>query len=205
MIIEGATQFFAEQGFEGQTRELAKTLGITHSAIFRHFPTKDALIDRVYEHVYVRRWNPDWEALIADRARPLEQRLVQFYCEYAARIFHYDWVRIFVFSGLKSYNITQKYLDIVHAKLILPLCGECRAHFNLPGLSLLPAHPREEEALWALHGKVFYIALRKFIYNVAVPDTVEEIIRDDIRVFMQGIDALFVDQFAGMHQREPFP
>ncbi|HPG88311.1 MAG TPA: TetR/AcrR family transcriptional regulator, partial [Hyphomicrobium sp.] len=31
-IVEAAATFFAEHGFEGQTRELAKTLGITHSA-----------------------------------------------------------------------------------------------------------------------------------------------------------------------------
>src|SRR5690606_19206992 len=40
VILDTAIRFFAEQGFEGQTRELAKRIGITHSAIYRHFPSK---------------------------------------------------------------------------------------------------------------------------------------------------------------------
>ncbi len=45
-ILNEAIRFFAEHGFEGQTRELAKRMGITHSAIYRHFPSKEALIER---------------------------------------------------------------------------------------------------------------------------------------------------------------
>ena len=59
-ILDEAIRFFAERGFEGQTRELAKRLGITHSAIYRHFPSKEALIERVYQEVYLSRWSPDW-------------------------------------------------------------------------------------------------------------------------------------------------
>ena len=58
-ILDEAIRFFAERGFEGQTRELAKRLGITHSAIYRHFPSKEALIERVYQEVYLSRWSPD--------------------------------------------------------------------------------------------------------------------------------------------------
>ncbi len=64
-IVEAAAAFFAERGFEGQTRELAKTMGITHSAIFRYFSSKDALIERVYEHVFISRWNPEWRASLS--------------------------------------------------------------------------------------------------------------------------------------------
>lgn len=192
MIVEAATLFFAEHGFEGQTRELAKTMGISHSAIFRYFPTKDALIDRVYDHVYVSRWNPAWAGLITDRRRRLEDRLIQFYLEYSERIFQYDWVRIFMYSGLKSYNINQKYLDLVREILILPVCGEMRHRFELPPVSVMPVCEREEEAIWALHGKVFYMAIRKFIYNQPVANDIAPIIKDDVEVFMRGAGALFV-------------
>jgi AcrR family transcriptional regulator len=192
MIVEAATLFFAEHGFEGQTRELAKIMGITHSAIFRYFPTKDALIDRVYDHVYVSRWNPAWAALVTDRRRPLEDRLIQFYLEYSDRIFQYDWVRIFVFSGLKAYNINQKYLDLVRDALILPVCGELRHAHGLPPVATRPLDEREEEAVWALHGKVFYIAIRKFIYNRPVAGDIAAVIADDVRVFLRGAGPLFV-------------
>ncbi|MBV8472294.1 MAG: helix-turn-helix transcriptional regulator, partial [Hyphomicrobiales bacterium] len=71
VILAEAIRFFAEHGFDGQTRELAKRIGIAHSALYRHFPSKEALIERVYEQVYVSRWKPEWEGLLTDRSRPL--------------------------------------------------------------------------------------------------------------------------------------
>src|ERR1700753_408192 len=78
-------------------RELARRMGITHSAIYRHFPSKEALIERVYQEVYLSRWSPDWGPMIRDRSLPLEARLTGFYLDYVARVFGYYWVWIFVF------------------------------------------------------------------------------------------------------------
>jgi AcrR family transcriptional regulator len=188
-ILEAAIAFFAEHGFEGQTRELAKRIGITHSAIYRHFPSKEALIERVYDHVYVSRWNPQWETLIADRSRPLEDRLIQFYLEYAARIFNYEWVRIFVFSGLRSYDITGRYLTIIRDKLVIPVCKELRRLDNPAAPSRAKITEREQEAVWGLHGQIFYLAIRKYVYGTPVPAELDPIIVDHVRRFMRGVAA----------------
>ena len=52
-----AVHYFAEVGFGGDTRELAKRLGVTQSLLYKYFPNKEALINRVYEEVYLGRWN----------------------------------------------------------------------------------------------------------------------------------------------------
>lgn len=189
-ILEEAVRFFAEHGFEGQTRELAKRMGITHSAIYRHFPSKEALIERVYEHVYLSRWSPDWEGLIRDRSRTVEQRLTQFYLEYAQRVFDFHWVRIFVFSGLKSFDITKRYLAIVKSLIVVPTCIELRRELRLPGPDEIPVTEREEELLWGLHGRVFYIAIRKFVYGTPTPDDLDAVITDAVRQFMTGSPAV---------------
>ncbi|MGP0061058.1 MAG: TetR/AcrR family transcriptional regulator [Beijerinckiaceae bacterium] len=186
VILDEAIRFFAEHGFEGQTRELAKRVGIAHSAIYRHFPSKDALIERVYEHIYVSRWNPQWETIITDGSRPLEDRLVQFYREYVDRIFHYDWVRIFVFSGMRSYNITGRYLTIVREKLVLPVCLELRKELRSQTSLQSPVTEREEEAVWGLHGQIFYIAIRKFVYGTPVPVNLEQTVADHVKRFVRG-------------------
>ena len=49
LIIDGAIQFFADVGFAGQTRELAQRLGITQPLLYRYFPTKQDLIEKVYD------------------------------------------------------------------------------------------------------------------------------------------------------------
>jgi AcrR family transcriptional regulator len=186
VILSAAIRFFAEQGFEGQTRELAKRVGIAHSAIYRHFPSKDALIERVYEHVYVSRWNPQWEAIITDGSRPIEDRLIQFYREYVDRIFDYTWVRIFVFAGLRSYNITGRYLTLVREKFIIPVCLELRKDMRSATLPQSPVTEREQEAVWGLHGQIFYIAIRKFVYGTPVPADLEQTISDHVKRFVRG-------------------
>lgn len=188
LILESAIRFFAEQGFEGQTRELAKRMGITHSAIYRHFPSKDALIERVYEHVYLGGWQAHWAALIKDRSQTLEARLTKFYCEYADKIFNFEWVRIFIFAGLKSFDINRRYLKIVMETIGAPALIEARHEFGLPSVDDTPITQREEELFWGLHGRIFYIAIRQFVYNVPVPSEADRstVIADDVRQFMFG-------------------
>lgn len=192
-ILEGAVRFFATHGFEGQTRALAKSLSISHAAIYRHFPSKDALIERVYEHVYLARWNPDWETLILDRSRPLETRLTQFYLEYAQRIFNYEWVRIFVFAGLKSFDMSSRYLAIVRERVIEPACIEFRAECGLPSRAIAPLTERELELFWGLHGRIFYLAIRKFVYQIPTPDDLEPVVRDAVRATFLGTGTVMDD------------
>lgn len=186
VILEEAVRFFAERGFEGQTRELAKRMGITHSAIYRHFPSKEALIERVYEHVYLSRWNAEWGPLIRNRNHSLEERLTRFYLEYADRIFNYDWVRIFVFSGLKSFDITKRYLTIVGREIITPACAELRHELALPSPADIPLSEREIEMFWGLHGRLFYIAIRRYVYGTPTPDKLDDIVRDAVQSFLVG-------------------
>ena len=185
-IVDEAIRFFAEHGFEGQTRELAKRMGITHSAIYRHFPSKEALIERVYQEVYLSRWSPDWGPMIRDRTLPLEARLTRFYLDYVERVFEYNWVRIFVFSGMKSFGITGRYLDIVRREIIEPAAAELRHDLKLPDAKAHPLSERETELFWGLHGRIFYLASRKFIYETPIPPDLDAIVRDAVQTFMDG-------------------
>ncbi|MFG1302321.1 TetR/AcrR family transcriptional regulator [Xanthobacter sp. V3C-3] len=195
-ILQEAVRFFAEHGFEGQTRELARRLGITHSAIYRYIPSKEALIERVYEHIYLSRWNPGWEALVQDRARPLEARLTQFYREYVEQVFDYHWVRIFVYSGMKSFDITSRYLEIVRSRVVLPACAELRAELTLPPPGEIPVGVREEELFWGLHGRIFYLAIRRYVYGTPCPENLDPIVCDAVRSFRAGVEPVLRDILA---------
>lgn len=187
-ILEEAVRFFAEHGFEGQTRELAKRMGISHPAIYRHFPSKEALVERVYEHVYLSRWQPGWGPLVQDRSLSLEARLTRFYLEYVERVFDYEWVRIFVFSGLRSFDITGRYLAIVREQIIEPACRELRHELGLPPEA--PLHERETEMFWGLHGRIFYLAIRRFVYATPTPTVLDDVVRDAVQGFFAGARVL---------------
>jgi AcrR family transcriptional regulator len=52
-FVAKATEFFADEGFDGGTRDLARRLGVTQPLLYRYFPSKDDLIKEVYRTVYL--------------------------------------------------------------------------------------------------------------------------------------------------------
>jgi AcrR family transcriptional regulator len=186
-ILAGAVQFFAEVGFDGGLRDLANRLGITHQNLFRYFPTKEALIERVYEEVYLRLWQPEWEVMLKTPDRPLDLRLGDFYKAYLHCIFNYHWVRIFVFAGLKGVGISQRYLAFIQDKVIAPLAVDLRL---LAGTSRKsPPSVEELEVAWGLHGELFYLAIRRWVYDMPVPENLDELIETAIARFLKGAPA----------------
>ncbi|NDA92718.1 MAG: TetR/AcrR family transcriptional regulator, partial [Betaproteobacteria bacterium] len=82
-ILEAAISYFAEAGFAGQTRELSKRIGVTQSLLYRYYPSKQDLIEAVFEAVFLKPWNPAWTKALQDRSKPLRDRLIDFYSDYA--------------------------------------------------------------------------------------------------------------------------
>ncbi len=190
MILAEAIRFFADEGFDGQLRALAGRIGMTHSVLFRHFPSKDMLIARVYREVFLSRWRPQWTVLLRDRSIGLEARLLHFYREYTAVIFQYEWVRIFMFAGLRGVPINAPYLALLRENVLLPICAELRAACGLPDPAACPLSDEEVELAWGLHGRIFYLAIRKFVYGMAIPSDMDRSLRDAIAVFLVGAAAI---------------
>lgn len=200
LIVQEAIRFFAEVGFEGQTRELARRLGITQPLIFRYFPTKDDLIERVYQEVYISRWNPWWEELLEDRSLPLTERLATFYKAYAKAIFTYEWVRIFIHSGLKGVNINRRYLALIRDRVLKRIMTEIRAEAGLPTPDEIPFSEREIELAWGLHGGIFYIAIRKWVYEFETPQDLDGILEAKVQSFVIGTPAVVRELISGSRQ-----
>lgn len=185
-IAEAAVQFFAEVGFDGDTRELARRMGVTQSLIFKYFPSKAALIERVYQEVYVGRWNAYWEVIITDRRVPLEERLVRLYTDYAQTALTRDWVRLFMFSGLRGEDINRRYLQFLRSRVLEPIATELRAEFGLPSPEKWPLSEAEIELVWGINARIFYYGQRHWIFNVPLEADLGQLIRLTIRHFMAG-------------------
>lgn len=183
-FITKAIDFFAEEGFESSTRGLAKTLGVTQPLMYRYFPSKNDLISEVYDAVYVNRWQPEWEAILRDRTVPLKKRLNQFYNIYTDVIFNRQWMRIYLFSGLKGVDINRRYMQLVRLRILEPILSEARAEF---GLSQADAKDCEVEFAWIMHGGIFYHGVRDLIYESAISTDKERVISDAIEAFMAGL------------------
>lgn len=163
-ILDGAVAFFSEHGLDGQLRDLAKQLGITHTLLYHYFPTKQALIEQVYAEMFAGRWKAEWEVLLDDASIPIEAKLTRFYTEYASVILKSNWVRIFVFSGLSDRYITDQYFTMLQDKLFPRLVRETRAFRGVSKRG--KASARELELLMGLHGSIFYMGMRRWVYGL---------------------------------------
>lgn len=190
-IVRGAVRFFAEFGFEGQTRELAKRLGVTQPLLYRYFPNKEALVERVYQEIFLRRWNPFWEEIVADRSKPLDERLQVFYRDYSRAIVTYEWVRLFMFSGLKGLDFNTRYLEMLRGRIFNLIVQELRQAHGGPTPAEHPPTAMETEAIWGLHASIFYLGVRKFIYNLPVDD-IQSVVEMEVRVFLSGVGTVLV-------------
>jgi len=189
-IAQEAVRFFAEVGFGGDTRELAKRLGVTQSLLYKYFPSKEALINRVFEEVYLGRWNPFWESVVRDRSISLEERLTRLYIEYAKIALTRDWVRIFMFSGLRGEDINRRYLDILRERILVPIAIELRHELGLPSIEEIPLKSNELELVWSINARVFYFGQRQWIFDVPIEDDLDDLIRMTIEHFMAGARAV---------------
>ncbi|MBU1305452.1 MAG: TetR/AcrR family transcriptional regulator [Alphaproteobacteria bacterium] len=178
-IVNGAVAFFAKVGLEGKTRDLATHLGITQSLLFNYFESKDALIEAVYAQVYIDRLSPAWPRRLSDRAVPLRTRLLAFYTDYSSLIFEYEWMRIFMFSGLAGAELNRRYLDHMHKMILQPLLEEIRV---ASAKSMTP----DMEDLWNLHGGIVYIGIRQHIYRMPSPEDPSQAIERAVDRFLQA-------------------
>ena len=130
-FVAKATEFFSDEGFGGGTRALARRLGVTQPLLYRYFPSKDDLIKEVYRTVYLEPLETGWEKLLADRSRPLRDRLLEFYTAYTDAIFTRKWLRIYLYAGLKGLDINRWYVGMVRDKILARIIRECRHQAGL--------------------------------------------------------------------------
>ena len=185
-IVQAAISFFARHGFEASTRDLARELDITQPLLYRYFPTKEALVDRVYDEVFVRRWNPEWEEWLADRGVPLADRLKRYLKDYAGFVLRSEWVRIFMYAGLSRGGINRKYLARLRERHFMVIARELRQACAIPEPANAEEEDEEIELIWAMHSSVFYIGVRKWIYDLPAPKRLERLIDQRVEAFLLG-------------------
>ncbi len=205
-ILDGATQFFARRGLDAQTRELAAEIGITHALLYHYFPTKQALIERVYETVIAGRWDPAWEALL-DGPSAVEDKFCLFYRAYLRAILTPEWLRIFMHSGMSDGLITQRYFGLLQERLFPRLLREGRRRHGVRSRSKPSA--REEGLLMGLHGGlVYHLGILPLCYGQSYRgqgDTALEavFIRDRVRAHLAQLGEVLLE--AGLRAASATP
>ena len=190
-ILDGAVQLFAEKGFTTPTRDIADYLGIQQPLLYRYFSSKSALIERVYQEVFISRMKPEWEQELSERSVPLRDRLIRYLRAYCDAILHREWIRIFLFSALAGEDITKRYLKLLHTSTFPLLLREIYAEYGISGRRSAKDKRLDQEVLWGFHASFFYLGVRKWVYEMDFESDLDEIIEVRVTAFLNGVGKEF--------------
>lgn len=182
-ILDEATRFFAERGFNAQITDLAARLGISHALIFRYFGTKQNLIDQVYQRIFVEPWSDEWMRDLADRNVPLAQRIERFYIAYLKTVDNPLWIRVALHAGLAGEHLPRgKEVRSRVSKILELILREIRAHRKESQEQEIS--PLEWETAWHLHSSVIYYLIRKHVLDHESPVDRDSMVRRVVRNFV---------------------
>ena len=184
-ILKAAAALFAEEGLGGTTRQIAARLGVTQALLYKFFPSKDLLIDRVYETLFRNRWNPTWDGLLVDEALSLEERLIRFYADYAARADAIS-VRLFVHAGLAGRPLPSVHGAKLTDRIFSPLITALRSETGIPPIADRPMMRGERELCMQLHSSIVFLGIRRHVYQMPMPDDLGDVVALYVRSFIAG-------------------
>jgi len=186
-ILSQASEFFSEYGLTGQTRSLAVRCGISQRLLYRFFPTKSALLAEVYARTVLGPFKGDWFADLADRSKPVEERLIRFYLEYFRTVLTRRWLRLFLYSSLAEADMAPNYISAIITRLMETIVTETAVE---QGVELPEDRALVHELGWTLHGAVSHLAIRKHLYHASRDVPEADIIRIHVGAFVGGFKAM---------------
>lgn len=184
-IIDAARLLFAEQGLAGTTRQIAQRLGVTQALLYRYFPSKEALVQAVYDSVRDT-WDAGKASILAGSDRPLADRIGDFYAAYLGRNDGYPGVRLFVWAALAGIDLPLRYSHDLDALVVRPVLNAIRADLDLPPAPL-PLPRDQRDVVLGMHGAVVFIGVRRHVYGAIMTDERHmELVRGIIRIWLPG-------------------
>lgn len=192
-IVEKAIEYFSENGFKVSTREIARHVGVTQPLLYRYFKTKNDLIDRVFQEVFLNRWRGEWQIDLQNRSIPFRDRLIAYLKDYCSSILHREWIRIFLLGALDDQTINKRYLAMLQERTFPILLNELYASIGVVNSDEFDREI-DNEILWSFHSGFFYIGVRKFVYQLSVPEDIDGLVEARVNAFLDGAATEFLSR-----------
>jgi AcrR family transcriptional regulator len=194
MILEAAADTFAEEGFDASTRRLATRMGVTPALIYRYFDSKEDLIAQVFIHTFAEHWDESWAEILRRRKQPLAERISEFYKAYLlARDRRY--LRLFLRGCLDGYGAATRYSGRLDEYVLKPILEQMRRRLDLPSLVQKPMSRMERELLVVLHAQMFYLLMRRHVFDMLDPPDAARLIDLHVKTYLPGA----LEQLAAIH------
>jgi len=184
-MLDDASVHFAEYGFESTTRDIADALGVTQALIYKHFESKEDLIEQTLERNFAA--NADDGPWI-DPDRPIRDELLRFYCGFVGRSSEVR-MRLFIRAGLDGRSWPTRRGHKLNSGLFVPIIAALRVRAGLPFFDTLPAMRGERELVMTLHASMVFLGIRRHIYGMVMPDNLDDVVGLYVSNFLAGADS----------------
>ena len=185
-IRDAAWRLFAEDGFEVPLSCIARAARVSPAVLRRCVGSKKALLDRVFKRLFEGRWKPQWDALLVNRALPLEARLSRFYVEYRGNI-ERNGARLWTRAGLLGLHATGNFSATLATRILIPIIRELRHEAGLATDRAVSGG--ELELATVLHGAIAFPHTRSHLFGMDVHGSLEELVPMMVRVWLPGAKA----------------
>jgi TetR/AcrR family transcriptional regulator len=187
-LLEIGLDVFSRRGFSGATtKEIADMAGVSEAAIFRHFPSKEALYSAVLD---LRGTSNEEQQWLKDLKRHMEcnndEAVVRSFAKHILQFYQHDtrFERVILFAALESHRLG---LARIHelGSPIVQLMSDYIARRQRQGV-LIQYDPRT--VVLALGGMVHHYGLLTEIFGAPFPKTSEEDITNAFcEIILHGI------------------
>jgi len=183
-ILDAGAELFAEEGFAGSTREIARRLGVTQALLYRYFRSKEELVAATLERIFTDRWQPAWDRLLADESIPLVERLTRFYLAYVAGITRLR-LRLWVQSALAGQEFARRYGFRLSIKILMPIARGLRRAAGIdPDSRALTLG--ERELVMILHGGIAFMMIRRLVQTTDIEEPLDDLVRLQVETWVTG-------------------
>lgn len=182
--------YFADHGFAGGTRELAKEIGVTQPLLYKYFSSKSELIQAVFDRLAKRQRDANWHLVLQDRSKPIRERMISFFSAYSQYTYSYEWIRLYTFAGLSDGRLNVWHIQRVGNPLMTLICVEVAAEAGV--IRNAEQITQEElDLMWILHGGLFYFYVRKFVYGEFPERNFEFPIREGVQQALASLGRIY--------------
>ena len=184
-IVAEATRMFADSGFEVSTRDIAGRCDITQAALYKHFSSKNDIVQAVFRNSFLDRDISYFADALADSEQSLEARITSAYQMFFQRMERVRQ-RLFLRAAMEGYPLPKDYSSTLDHGILDPLAEQLRIDAGLPPLDKEPMQHAERELVLLLHSAIVFLALRRNIYNIDLDAEAPWIIAQDVSVWLTG-------------------
>jgi hypothetical protein len=170
--LEAVFRLYGERGFDIPLE----------AGLVRRAGGRKGLRERVLANLFAGRWQPRWDALLADRRLPLATRLTRFYSQYRGKVTREEG-RLWTRAGLLGMH-GPRFSRTLEKRILLPVARELRHEAGIR--SKRPIGKREIELVQMLHGAIAFPHTRSYIFDMDVFGPLPGLVAMMVRVWLPG-------------------